>query len=90
MRQIVDRNRRLMLMRADLPLPDLDTARLPIDPAALRRALTGRGISLGPSLWALTGGTPPPGRDERAPLPRVWGGRARRRHDPCPGQLALF
>jgi DNA polymerase-1 len=89
MRQIVDRNRRLMLMRADLPLPDLDMARLPVDPAGIRRALTGRGINLGPSLWALTGGTPP-SRDERAPLPRVWGRRARRRHDPCPGQLALF
>jgi 5'-3' exonuclease len=90
MRQVVNRNRRLMLMRADLPLPDLNTARLPIDRTTIRRALTGRGINLGPSLWALTGDTPPPGGNERAPLPRVWGRRARRRHDPCPGQLALF
>jgi 5'-3' exonuclease len=88
MREVVDRNRRLMLMRADLPLPDLDTARLPLDLASVRRALSARGIHLGPSLWALTGGTPPPTEAEQ--LPRIWTRRSRFRREPCVGQVALF
>lgn len=91
MRQVVDRNRRIMQMRADLPVPDLDTARLPLDLTTIRRALAGRGINLGPSLWALTGGTRPPSEQDRAfARARTWGRRARRRHEPCAGQVALF
>ena len=86
-RETVDRNRRLIRMRSDLPVPHPDTARLPLDLLAIRRALRERGIHLGPSLWALTGGTPPPTDEELPPL------RARtpnlRRH-PCAGQLTLF
>jgi 5'-3' exonuclease len=92
MRDVVDRNRRLMRMRTDLPVPDLETARLPLSLAAMRSALSDRGINLGPSLWALTGGTPPPDPDD-VPLDfRRWvfrGGLTTRR-DPIPGQLALF
>jgi len=86
-RELVNRNRRLIRMRTDLPVPHPDTARLPLDLLAMRQALRHRGIHLGPSLWALTGGTPPPADDELPPL------RARtaslRRH-PCSGQLTLF
>ena len=89
MREVVDRNRRLMRMRADLAIPDLDTTRLPLDLVTMRRALAGRGINLGPSLWALTGGSPPPtGEELRLVRPRVWTKAARR--EPVPGQLALF
>lgn len=90
-RVIVDRNRRLMRMRADLPMPDLDTARLPLDRLSVRRALLGRGVHLGPSLWALTGGAPPvaaPGRPE--PQPWVFRRGLAGRRDPIPGQLSLF
>jgi DNA polymerase-1 len=92
MREVVDRNRRLMRMRTDLPMPDLDAARLPLDFASMRRALAGRGINLGPSLWALTGGAPPPTNDETmlVPQPWVWTKSSRARRDPAPGQLALF
>jgi len=85
MREIVMRNRRLMLMRTDLPLPDLDAMRLPIELAGIRRVLSARGIHLGPSLWALTGGSPP--QDE--PPVRVVRPRPARRA-PCEGQLSLF
>jgi DNA polymerase-1 len=84
MRAVVTRNRRLMRMRVDLPIPDLDSTRLPLSRAAMRQVFADRGIYLGPSLWALTGGTPPPPE----PPPR-----ARRRgssREPCAGQLALF
>ena len=91
-REIVERNRRLMRMRTDLPLPELDAMRLPVDLAVMRAALSGRGIHLGPSLWALTGGSPPPDHDE--PTGPVWQlGPARtlkERRRPGPGQLALF
>jgi 5'-3' exonuclease len=92
MRQIVDRNRRLMQMRADLPIPDLDAARLPLDLAGMRSALSARGINFGPSLWALTGGTPPPVGGDLTPELRPWVFRSglRSRRDPIPGQLALF
>jgi DNA polymerase-1 len=89
MRAIVDRNRRLMRMRTDLPIPELDTARLPLPYGTMRQALAARGIILGPSLWALTGRTPP---EEFAPvpdpLPRPRSMKARR--EPSPDQLALF
>jgi DNA polymerase-1 len=90
-RETVARNLRLMRMRTDLPLPDLDAMRLPLQLAAMRRALAGRGILLGPSLWALTGGSPPPDEDALASpflahRPRT--ATAARR--PGPGQLTLF
>ena len=91
MRETVHRNRRLMHLYADLPMPDLDTARVPIDLLTMRRALQARGIHLGPSLWAITGGTPPP--DDVAappPQPTLWTRRNLRSREPGPGQLALF
>jgi len=92
MRHVVDRNRRLMRMRHDLPVPDLETARLPLDLAAMRRALAARGINLGPSLWALTGGSPPPpDPEDLPPALRPWSPRRwRPTREPIPGQLALF
>jgi DNA polymerase-1 len=92
MRETVEVNRRLMRMYTDLPMPDLDTARLPLDLASMKRALIGRGINLGPSLWALTGGAPPPTKDPivLVPQPWVWRKSSRTRRDPAPGQLALF
>jgi hypothetical protein len=92
MRATVDRNRRLMRMRIDLPMPELDSTRLPLNLLVMRRALAARGIVLGPSLWALTGGTPPPTDEELAlvPQPWVWRRSLRARRDPAPGQLALF
>jgi DNA polymerase-1 len=92
MRQIVDRNRRLMLMRDDLPMPSLQAIRLPVDLALVRRALLGRGINLGPSLWALTAGTPPASGEDLTPELRPWVFRRglSGRRDPIPGQLSLF
>jgi 5'-3' exonuclease len=90
-REAVDRNRRLMAMRADLDLPALSTARLPLDYLTMRRALLARGINLGPSLWALVGGAAP-AVEETSPELRPWvfrGGLTARR-DPTPGQMALF
>jgi 5'-3' exonuclease len=55
----VERNRRLMAMRTDLPMPDLARLRIPLDPRPMQVALLGRQIHLGPSLWALVGGSPP-------------------------------
>jgi DNA polymerase-1 len=91
-REAVDRNRRLMRMRADLPLPDLDSARLPLDLVAMRRAFAERGIHLGPSLWALTGGAPPLNIDELPAALRPWApiSSARRRREFSPAQLTLF
>ena len=91
-REIVDRNRRLMSMRDDLPIPHLDDARLPIDLAVMKRALAARGIILGLSLWALTGGSPPPDVEHATRIPQQWVWRKglRARRDPIPGQLALF
>jgi 5'-3' exonuclease len=92
MREAVLRNRRLMRMRTDLTLPELDTARIPLDRAVMRRALSGRGIHLGPSLWALTGGSPPLTEEQlvAVPQPWVWSKRSARNRTPGPGQLALF
>lgn len=91
-RAIVARNRALMRLRTDLPVPDLDDVRLPVDRFVLRRALAERGIYLGPSLWALTGGSPPPTPETLAQTaqPWVWRRSRRARRDPAPGQLALF
>ncbi len=58
-RSQVERNRRLMSMRDDLPLPELPAMRLPLDPIPLQTALRARQIYLGPSLWALAGASPP-------------------------------
>jgi DNA polymerase-1 len=93
MRTTIERNRRLMRMRDDVALPDLDTTRLPLNRALMRRALADRGIILGPSLWALTGGAPPPTEPEEVPFARrapVWSRSLRARRDPTPGQIALF
>lgn len=89
---VIDRNRRLMGMRDDLPLPELDTARLPLALSTMRRALAQRGINLGPSLWALTGGLAPATKEDWAVVPPswVWSPAARRSRAPGPGQLALF
>jgi DNA polymerase-1 len=90
-RELVDRNRRLMRMRDDLPVPDLHTARLPLSYVEFRKALRARDINLGPSLWALTGGAPPPADDPSPELkPWVFRGGLTARRDPTPGQLALF
>jgi DNA polymerase-1 len=90
MRETVARNRRLMRMRTDLPLPDLAAMRLPVDLAVMRWALAGRGINLGPSLWALTGGSPPPADDDVLTWPGNRPRTAQARRRPGPGQLALF
>jgi DNA polymerase-1 len=91
-REVVARNRTLMRLHADLPIPDLDSVRLPIDGFVMRRALAARGIILGPSLWALTGAQPPPTDEVLAAIPQPWTWRRspRARRDPAPGQLALF
>jgi 5'-3' exonuclease len=91
-RDIVARNRRLMAMRADLPMPDLSAARLPLRRSVIRWALSGRGIHLGPSLWALTGESAPVGTEDLTPELRPWvfrRGLASSR-EPTPGQLSLF
>ena len=91
MREVVERNRRLMRMYVDLPMPDLETTRLPIRLATMKLALSGRGINLGPSLWALTGGAPPIGEETiPVPQPKLWTRRSRLSRQPGPGQLALF
>jgi 5'-3' exonuclease len=94
MRDMVDRNRRLMRMRADLPLPDLNSARVPLDYLVMRQALRARGINLGPSLWALVGGAAPAGGhdpDLTPELPRwVFRRGLTARRDPTPGQMSLF
>ncbi|MGK5685254.1 5'-3' exonuclease [Actinoplanes sp. URMC 104] len=92
-REVVERNRRLMSMRHDLPIPDLSTARLPLDRLVLRQALRARGINLGPSLWALNGGAPPTAADaDLTPEFRPWvfRGSLAARREPTPGQMALF
>lgn len=86
-RERVEVNRRLMRMRPDLELPPLDSARLPLSYGTMRQALAGRGIILGPSLWALTGRTPPP---EPEPEPPKYPRGVRARREPSPDQLALF
>lgn len=60
-RENVARNLRLMRMREDLHLPDLAAMRVPLDVVRVHAGLAGRDIRLGPSLWALTGGSPPGG-----------------------------
>ena len=91
-REIVERNRRLMRMRTDLPIPDLDAVRLPLSLAAMRTALRRHDINLGPSLWALTGGPPPADTPDAVPVLHRWAFRSglTARRDPTPGQLALF
>jgi DNA polymerase-1 len=92
-RESVERNRTIMRMRTDLPMPELEAARVPIDLLIMRRALAARGIILGPSLWALTGGGPPLDDEDfrlAVPQPWVWTRSPRARRDPAPGQLALF
>ncbi|MFG1606976.1 5'-3' exonuclease H3TH domain-containing protein [Actinoplanes sp. NPDC049265] len=92
-RERIDRNRDLMRMRTDLPLPELDTARLPLNYVTIRRALRARGINLGPSLWALVGNVPPQRTDEESTpelQPWVFRRSLSSRRDPTPGQLSLF
>lgn len=90
-RETVERNRRLMRMRSDLALPSLDEARLPLEYIVVRRALARRGIILGPSLWALTGGSPPVA-EEDVPFvrPRDGARTPQSRRAPGEGQMALF
>ncbi|TQS40346.1 5'-3' exonuclease [Cryptosporangium phraense] len=83
----VELNRRLMRMRSDLEIPELDSARLPVSYGTMRQALAARGIILGPSLWALTGRTPPPEPD---PEPPKYPRSVKARREPSPDQLALF
>jgi 5'-3' exonuclease len=91
-RENVLRNQRLMTMRTDVPIPDLDAMRVPLDRDVIRAALSARGIHLGPSLWALTGGTRPPDPDAMAALSMFAPLRRTRRAARVPGegQLALF
>ncbi|MFI1989132.1 5'-3' exonuclease H3TH domain-containing protein [Actinoplanes sp. NPDC020271] len=100
-REIVARNRRLMAMRHDLPVPSPESARLPLDYLVIRRALREHGINLGPSLWSLVGGDAPIESLPEAPpeplpawahtlKPRVLHGSMSGRRDPIPGQTALF
>ncbi len=91
-REVVERNRRLMRMRADLPMPELHTTRLPLRLGTMRSVLSGRGINFGPSLWALTGGSPPAVITEPMPELQPWvlRGGLKSRRDPTPGQLSLF
>ena len=91
-REIVDRNRRLMRMRADLVVPDLGSARLPLRRSVIRAALSDRGIHLGPSLWALTGESLPAGTDDPTPELRPWVFRRGlgSPREATPGQLSLF
>ena len=91
-RENVHRNQRLMTMRTDLAMPDLDAMRVPLDRDVIRSALSARGIHLGPSLWALTGGSRPPDREAMAALSMFAPVRRVRRTARVPGegQLALF
>jgi DNA polymerase-1 len=73
-------------------MPDLHGVRLPLSLAVIKRALSARGINLGPSLWALTGGPVPADSTDLTPELGRWvfrRGLAGRR-DPIPGQLSLF
>jgi 5'-3' exonuclease len=90
-RETLERNRRLMRMRTDLAIPELNSVRLPLDYLMMRRALARRGIILGPSLWALTGGSPPLD-EEVVPFvrPREGARTPQSRRAPGEGQLALF
>jgi len=58
----------------------------------MKTALAGRGIRLGPSLWALTGGSPRQDADDTTQVPQQWTRKRslRARREPMPGQLALF
>lgn len=91
-REAVDRNRRLMRMHTDLPMPDLDGARLPVNLRDMKRALADHGIFLGPSLWALAGPDATPWRPNGTAAPRQWVRRKGlgRPREPMPGQLSLF
>ncbi|MGL5858576.1 MAG: 5'-3' exonuclease [Angustibacter sp.] len=104
-RDAVQRNRRLMTMHTDLPLPSLGSIRLPLDPTILQLALRARDIRLGPCLWALVGGPPPApplwewadaavDRPARRSSPSRWHGSKvgapGRRTGESAAQLALF
>jgi 5'-3' exonuclease len=91
-RENVERNRRLMTMRTDVAMPALDDMRVPLDRDVMRAALSARGINLGPSLWALTGGTRPPDPGAMAALSMFAPARKARKpvRAPGEGQLALF
>lgn len=84
----LDRNRRLMAMRDDLPLPALDSMRLPLDPAVVQAVFGARNIWLGAALWSLAGEPLPiTVQEPRRPVPA---GARGRRSWAVPGQLALF
>jgi DNA polymerase-1 len=58
----------------------------------MRRAFREKGINLGPSLWALVDGPPPPAESDLTPEFKPWVFRRglTGRRDPTPGQLTLF
>ncbi|WP_020523907.1 5'-3' exonuclease [Catelliglobosispora koreensis] len=87
-RDIVDRNRSLMNLRVALPMPKLETAMLPLDPGAVNKVLSSRGIELDAPLWALTSPADPAKPTvEKPPAVR----KARRKaREQIPGQLSLF
>lgn len=91
-RDVVARNQLIMQMRADLAVPPPQTARLPLDLAVMRKALRERSINFGPSLWALTGGSPPelPAEAAERSAPVRVGRQRSNRYAPLPGQLTLF
>lgn len=69
-REVVERNRLLMAMRDDLPVPAPEALRLPLDRPRLTAALAQVGIRLTTSLWALVGDDEPawePTGFDRAP-----------------------
>jgi 5'-3' exonuclease len=88
----VVRNQRLMTMRTDVAMPGLEEMRVPLNREVMRAALIARGINLGPSLWALTGGTRPPDPEAMAALSMFAPVKKARRlaRAPGEGQLALF
>lgn len=57
-RECVARNLKLMAMRDDLPLPELESMRIPMNYDQLHEGLRARDIWLSQSLWALTEGAP--------------------------------
>jgi hypothetical protein len=80
-----------MAMRADLPLPELDTMHVPLDPGRREAVLGARRIWFGSALWALVGSRAQPVPVPEAPRrPVPAGARGRRAAWAVPGQLALF
>ncbi|MGL5818102.1 MAG: 5'-3' exonuclease [Phycicoccus sp.] len=80
------RTRRLMTLRHDVPVPGLESMRVPLDRARMQRALRARDIRLGPCLWSLVGGPPPTAPlwewdEAHGPRPARGARRPGRRHE---------